>query len=74
MRQRLLTLSLPLVALLPSLSAMSSPVTPAYPFTRTVDVHTEAFGTRVEDPYRWLENDVRVDPEVRQWVDAQNGV
>ena len=38
MRQRLLTLSLPLVALLPSLSAMSAPVTPAYPTTRTIDV------------------------------------
>ena len=35
---------------------------------------TYDFGTRVEDPYRWLENDVRVDPAVRQWVDDQNRV
>ena len=74
MRPPLLTVPLLLVALLPSPPAMTAPVTPAYPATRTVDVHTDLFGTRVEDPYRWLENDVRVDPEVRQWVDAQNGV
>ena len=28
----------------------------------------------VADPYRWLENDVRVDPAVRGWVDAENAV
>lgn len=28
----------------------------------------------VADPYRWLENDVRNDPEVRAWVDAENKV
>lgn len=26
----------------------------------------------VRDPFRWLENDVRVDPEVAAWVEAQN--
>jgi prolyl oligopeptidase len=28
----------------------------------------------VADPYRWLENDVRVDPEVASWVVEQNKV
>ena len=32
------------------------------------------FGIPVADPYRWLENDVRTDPEVKAWVDAENAV
>jgi prolyl oligopeptidase len=32
------------------------------------------FGVPVADPYRWLENDVRNDNEVKAWVDAQNSV
>jgi prolyl oligopeptidase len=43
-----------------------------YPETRKVDVAEVQFGERVADPYRWLENDVRVDPEVEQWVNRQN--
>jgi prolyl oligopeptidase len=31
-------------------------------------------GVEVADPYRWLENDVREDDEVKAWVDAQNAV
>ena len=42
-----------------------------YPPTRTVDQVDDYHGTQVADPYRWLENDVRQDPEVRAWVDAQ---
>jgi prolyl oligopeptidase len=34
----------------------------------------EQFGVAVADPYRWLENDVRNDPRVRDWVTAQNQV
>ena len=47
---------------------------PDYPETRTGDVVEEQFGERVADPYRWLENDVRVDDEVAGWVAAQNEV
>ena len=46
----------------------------AYPPTKRVDLVETEFGTPVADPYRWLENDVRNDPQVRAWVDAQNGV
>lgn len=46
----------------------------AYPETRRGDVVEEQFGVAVADPYRWLENDVRVDPAVRDWVTAQNAV
>jgi prolyl oligopeptidase len=45
-----------------------------YPETRRVDQVDEQFGVNVADPYRWLENDVRNDPEVRAWVDAENAV
>lgn len=45
-----------------------------YPKTKTVNVVDEQFGVQVEDPYRWLEDDVRVNPEVADWVKAQNAV
>ena len=38
--------------------------------TRTVDHVDEYHGTKVADPYRWLEE--AADPEVRAWVDGQN--
>jgi len=46
----------------------------AYPQTHTVDVTENHFGIPVVDPYRWLENDVRTDPQVKAWVDAENVV
>ncbi len=45
---------------------------PNYPHTRSVDLVETEFGEQVADPYRWLENDVRTDPEVRDWVTAEN--
>ncbi|GAA0322066.1 prolyl oligopeptidase family serine peptidase [Sphingomonas oligophenolica] len=45
-----------------------------YPDTKRDDSIDEQFGERVADPYRWLENDVRADPEVAQWVAAENAV
>ena len=45
-----------------------------YPDTPRGDVVEEQFGERVADPYRWLENDVRQDEQVRAWVTAQNEV
>ena len=45
-----------------------------YPDTRRVDQVDEQFGVKVADPYRWLENDVRKDPEVAAWVAAENRV
>ena len=46
----------------------------AYPQTRRADQVDPQFGVQVADPYRWLENDVRNDAEVKAWVDAQNVV
>ncbi|MBA3730242.1 MAG: S9 family peptidase, partial [Sphingomonas sp.] len=46
----------------------------AYPATRRLDLTEQHFGTAVADPYRWLENDVRNDAQVRDWVTDQNRV
>lgn len=44
-----------------------------YPETRKdLTVVDEYFGTKVADPYRWLENDTTA--ETAQWVDAQRAV
>lgn len=43
-----------------------------YPETKKVDQVDDYFGTRVEDPYRWLEDDTS--PEVKRWVEEQNKV
>jgi prolyl oligopeptidase len=45
-----------------------------YPQTRKVDQKDTYHGVTVEDPYRWLEEDVRQSEEVRSWVDAENRV
>src|SRR5215469_236820 len=52
----------------------TSPTPPAfhYPPTRKSNQVDDYHGTKVEDPYRWLEE---VDAaETRAWVEAQNGV
>ncbi len=43
-----------------------------YPSTRKVDTVTTYFGTKVPDPYRWLENDQAAD--TKEWVQAENRV
>ncbi len=45
-----------------------------YPDTRRVDQVDEFHGVKVEDPYRWLEADVRESEEVAKWVEEQNKV
>ena len=43
-----------------------------YPESRKGDQVDDYFGTKVADPYRWLEDDRK--PEVQAWVEAQNKV
>ncbi len=43
-----------------------------YPKTKKVDTVDTYFGTKVSDPYRWLEDDLS--DETAQWVAAQNKV
>src|SRR4051794_17267669 len=47
---------------------------PTYPPTRRVDHTDDYHGTKVADPYRWLEDDVRTSPAVAEWVAAENKV
>src|SRR5687768_6837422 len=44
----------------------------AYPVTRKVDVVDDYFGTKVADPYRWLEDETSA--ETKAWIDDQNRV
>ncbi len=46
----------------------------AYPDTARGNTVDPQFGVDVADPYRWLEDDVRVNPKVADWVAAQNKV
>jgi len=52
----------------PAAEAISYPATPRESVVDTI------FGETIADPYRWLENDVRTDQRVRDWVTAENAV
>lgn len=52
--------------------AQQSTFTGKYPSTKKVEHTDEYFGTKVQDPYRWLEDDMS--EETKQWVIAQNKV
>lgn len=41
-----------------------------YPVTETVPASDTYFGKTIEDPYRWLEDDLN--PKTREWINAQN--
>ncbi len=57
-----------------ALAQHSSPMTDkiTYPKTQKGDVADIYFGTKVADPYRWLEDDRSA--ETKAWVEAQNKV
>lgn len=85
MRRPLVLLCLPLISLTMTactshsaqsadLAAALTPTAYAYPATSRGDVSETLFGVAVADPYRWLEDDVRVNPQVADWVAAQNAV
>lgn len=46
----------------------------SYPETSKLDLVETQFGEAVPDPYRWLENDVRTDKAVADWVARQNSL
>jgi prolyl oligopeptidase len=47
-------------------------VAPLYPVTARVEVKDDYFGTKVADPYRWLED--LDSPAVANWVQSQNAL
>jgi prolyl oligopeptidase len=51
---------------------MSVAAPPRPPKTATVEQVDDYHGTKVADPYRWLEKDVRTTSEVAAWVEEQN--
>jgi len=59
-------------ALLSSPTMAETPL--SYPLTVTVPQTDTIFGETIADPYRWLEDDVRTNPKVRDWVTAENKV
>jgi prolyl oligopeptidase len=72
MRKRFL--SLVILALLVFLPACQqggkSQAQLSYPVTKKVDQVDDYFGTKVPDPYRWLENENAQD--VKDWIQAEN--
>lgn len=57
-----------------TLPAFAEPMLQPYPETRKLDLVEDVFGEKVADPYRWLENDVRTDKDVADWVMRQNAL
>jgi len=75
MRKKLIVLTaLFLLAIIPACQkkGIESQAPLTYPGTKKVEQIDDYFGTKVEDPYRWLEDDTAED--VRQWVEEQNKV
>ena len=56
----------------PLVDGSAPPARLTYPDSMPGATVDDYFGTKVSDPYRWLENDRA--PEVERWVEAQNKV
>ncbi len=75
MKIRTLLLAASAASLAFATPALSQDMTvPNYPETRDDGTSEVIFGQTIADPYRWLEDDVRVNPDVANWVEAQNAV
>jgi prolyl oligopeptidase len=60
------------VLLLPAVLGAQTSRRLEYPKTRATDQVDDYFGTKVKDPYRWLEDDNSA--ETKAWVEAENKV
>jgi len=73
MKTKMLTLTIILFATVIAFAACQKGAAKlTYPATKTVDQVDDYFGTKVADPYRWLEDDNAED--VKAWVQAENAV
>jgi prolyl oligopeptidase len=61
-----------MTALLITAAAVGAPI--EYPKTKKVEQIDDYHGTKVSDPYRWLETDVRTSKDVADWVAAENKI
>src|SRR6185369_9748754 len=74
----LVSLLLSMAAVVPFLTRAAADDTKAaknkitYPETKKVEVVDDYFGTKVPDPYRWLEDETSAD--TKAWVEDQNRV
>jgi prolyl oligopeptidase len=74
-RTKALTIFILLGPLLPATAAAADGnAPPNYVPTKRIDHVDDYHGTKVPDPYRWLEADARESQEVADWVEAQNKV
>ena len=63
-----------MIAALALVTVLASAAPIDYPKTKKVDQVDDYHGTKVADPYRWLEMDVRTSKEVADWVTAENKI
>lgn len=61
-----------LFTLLTAAIAMNLNAQLKYPDTKKIDHTDEYFGAKIQDPYRWLEDDLSA--ETKSWVEAENKV
>jgi prolyl oligopeptidase len=66
------TVAVLLIAVVAAVAA--EPTRLDYPKTRKGDQTDNYHGTKVADPFRWLEDDVRTSKDVAAWVQAENKV
>ncbi len=74
MRRNSLRWALVLGALSAGVTALAAEAELKYPRTKRGPQVDDYHGTKVADPYRWLEDDVRKSKAVKDWVEAENKV
>jgi len=70
MKKITLILAISIVNIGNKLVAQNKMINNIYPETKKGNVVDDYFGTKISDPYQWLENDTAID--VMSWVDEQN--
>ena len=70
MKKITLILAISFVNIGNKLTAQNKMIYNKYPETKKGNVVDDYFGTKISDPYQWLENDTAID--VMSWVDEQN--